>query len=215
MAFLQAQAVIPYVTNVPKDVITNTFHFQSDGSTTNAAAAALIATRLSAFYDEVYSVTGSADTYVNWANAQVKVYDLDDLQPRVPITEAMPITPTSQADGVLPAEVAIVASFHAAPPVTARRRNRVYLGGWSTLAGSTGTGSNPPAPNSATRSAIIDAMELLYAANTTALTWQGHSSYGPSPVGTYWDIDGGWVDNAWDTQRRRGHEASIRDVWSA
>lgn len=215
MAFLQAQAVIPFVTNVPKDVITNTFHFQSDGSISNAAAASLIATRLSAFYDEVYSVANSADTYVSWANAIVKVYDLDDLQPRVPIVEAMPIAPNNQADGILPAEVSIVASFHAANPVTARRRNRVYLGGFATGAASSGTTSNPPAPNSAIRASIVDAMELLHAANTTPLIWQGRSGFGATPVGTFWDVEGGWVDNAWDTQRRRGHEATIRDTWSA
>lgn len=215
MAFLRAQTVIPYVTNVPRDVITNTMHFLTGGSISNADAATEIASRLQAFYDEVYSEANTADTYVAWANAQVNVYDLSDLEPRVPIVVPFIISPTNQADGVMPSEVAIVASFHAAPPITARRRNRIYLGGWSTLAGSSGTTTNPPRPNNATRAAIVSAMEGLHAANDVDVTWSGRSGIGGGPEGVFWDIDGGWVDNAWDTQRRRGHEATSRDVWSA
>lgn len=213
MAFLASQVVLPFYTGLPEDVITNTFHWQSDGSTDLEAAADLIVPRLEAFYDACYAETGCCDAYVTWGDAIVKVYNLSDPSPRVPEQRDLDLSPATPTDANIPTECSIVLSYHAVPPVTARRRNRIYLGGWATGAASTGGSPGFPRIAGAVITDILGAATALNAANTSALRWQGHSNFGPSDTGTMWDVAGGWVDNSWDTQRRRGVDATTRTTW--
>ena len=213
MAFLNAQVSFPYFTNIPEDVITNTWHFESTG-VTNAVAAITIANRLTTFYTSVYSVSGSAGNHVNWSQGIVKVYDLADPLPRTPIIQTVPVFPTSPAASTIPTEMAIVLSYHAAPVSgvpNGRLRGRVYLGGFAQGVMGAGSASSFPTVGSSIRTQIASAATALKVANTANVEWVQRSTVG---LITSSSIQGGWVDNTPDTQRRRGVKATTRNLWT-
>ncbi len=128
----------------------------------------------------------------------------------------------------LPAEVAIGLSFHAdlddvpetaanptPPPLTirpaARRRGRVYLGPWSrtnVLGADVATGDGIPA--TMVLNVIANSAGFLLAQNTGVdLKWSTWSPTGSE----YHDVVGGYVDNAFDTQRRRGSAPTNRGTF--
>lgn len=119
----------------------------------------------------------------------------------------------------LPTEVAGVASFHAtlvgqdeevgATRPRARRRGRLYLGPLTTQAVQS---LSVPSPLLGTefRTAMAFAMaELRDASTALSIPW-GVWSRADLVVRP---VVGGWTDNAFDTQRRRGTAATARAVW--
>lgn len=217
MALARAQVIIPMATNLPQDVITNTLYFEGTGDSTDLVAQAENCTPLiQTFYNAVYAPSGSAAQYVSWSQARVQWYDLAQPEPRVPIVMPMPITAVSPSQGSVPSEVAIVASFHAAQIPGGnprRRRGRIYLGGWSAPA-LTPNATRGALVATATITAIVNAMESMQ--TTTAALDNVWSVYSPtsSTVGPLFvPVEGGWVDNAPDTQRRRGVESTARTTW--
>lgn len=213
MAFLTSQAVMPMFTNIPKDVVTNTMHWET-GAVSDDVAATNIASRLTLFYNTCFNIAGTAAAYINWSASIVKVYNLADPMPRSPITKPLPIVPLSESNTIVPTEVACVLSYYAAPESgtpAGRLRNRIYLGGLGTAAIATGTDVAFPTINPGFRVDILDAAEALAAGNTGSTDWVQRSSVG---LITSREIAGAWVDNTPDTQRRRGVVASARSVRS-
>ena len=138
----------------------------------------------------------------------IKAYDLNDPKPRYPVYED-----TGQAEvasgAALPTENSCVFSFQAervAGEVQARRRNRVYLGPFDVP-------SNEDAyvDGQLVEDVLFAAKGLLNASNSAA-TWKWNI-YSPT-TNECWDILNGWVDNGWDTQRRRGKAATARGIFS-
>lgn len=211
MTTFRAQCVFPYFTGLPEDVITNTLHFWSDTLNTSDAADQ-IASRLSSFFSTIYEDEDRTANFVDWDDAMVKVYNLDDSTPRVPEERALTVTHDPEPSSVMPTEVAVVASFHAAPPITARRRNRIYLGGFSHHISTAGTLGAFPMVLPALIIDINTAMLALQGNNSSDLTWVGVSQATGSLV--FWAPVGGWVDNTFDTQRRRGIIATSRTTWA-
>lgn len=206
---IRSQAVIPYVSGLSEDIITNTMHWLN-GVGDLEDGADYIAARLIDFYDGVYLAAGTADTYVNWAGAIVRVFDMD-VPGSSPVERQIPITPVSPASGVLPSECSAVLSYHGAIPVTPRRRNRIYLGGFANAASFEGTGANPPRLAGTLRTNVIAAAQAMHADNDVAeVQWMGWSG----ADGTMFALAGGWIDDAWDTQRRRGTDASVRNIFT-
>lgn len=181
-----------------EDRITNTWHFGANGTIDLADVVA----NVNLFYntiDHLFSkdVMDSGHT--------LKFYDLAQAEPRVPV-----LVDTSLAlvvDGVrdpAPRETAMCLSFKSfyqsgIPP--ARRRGRVYLGPFSNLI----IGLNAR-PGDAPLGAIRDAGAALLYASSAANNWQwniysrvDHAS---------WPVTAGWVDDEFDTQRRRGLRAT-------
>ena len=110
---------------------------------------------------------------------------------------------------------AICASFHGGAPITARRRGRIYVGPLGTLGVAADVTNAPHRPATAFMTHLRDAMSRLRTqslALSTPCIWVIRSSM---PSVNYVPVIGGWVDNAWDTQRRRGPVASARLTWSA
>ena len=107
----------PYFTNVPEDVIVNTFHWVWDGASppTNTELNA-VADELMAFYALIFS-SGTTNGRAPWApnsNWKVKAYDLAQAKPRVPIYSATKTaTCAISAAPTTPPEVALCLSYQA------------------------------------------------------------------------------------------------------
>lgn len=207
----RAQVVIPFFTNLPTDVITNTFHFRDIVPSTTNAVATAVSPLLGDLYELIYASSRGA-SYVNWPGSVINWYDLDDPPPRVPLTTVLgaSVTPTG---GVIPTEVAMVSSFQGDPVSgipAGRRRGRVYLGGF---AGGAAVGSASAFPTwSPTTTGDVAAAFDAFQAATAALAnhrWVVHSV----AAGQDFDVTNGWVDNGPDTQRRRSVDATLRTTW--
>lgn len=214
MTKFRSQSVFPMSTNQPRDVVTNVMHWDSPTDLFDKAAAAdAIATRLSAFYDTIYSGAGYSANYINWALSRVEVFDIAEPIPRVPEVRDLVLTLSPTAT-IVPSEVAVVLSYHSAPESgTPRQRlhNRIYLGGLGSSAIATSSGATPIVAGSF-RDMIASAADTLFAANTPSLAWVQRSS---TPTVTDRAIVGGWIDNEPDTQRRRGQGPTTRTSWVA
>lgn len=215
MPILEAQVILPFFTNLPTDVIVNRFHFNAPGSDAETEATD-IAVRLNSFYDTAYG-SGAATrvNYIDWAQAYVKVFDLSEPTPRVPVIRALAFT-AGTANSTIPTEVAVVASFHAAAESGVRFQrlyNRVYLGGLTPAWMEQSAADQFPRIAPGRVSLINTAMSDLLDANTLALEWVQVSRATGSPLAR--EIVGGWTDNSPDTQRRRSVLATSRSPWSA
>nr|CRY96768.1 hypothetical protein [uncultured prokaryote] len=200
--------------NLPEDAIVNTFHFEG-GSGLTGPDYENLQDMIADFYlgtptGESYGISNMIPSAAINGTMTYKIYDLDDPKPRAPVFE-------EQVDGVtgwgtgpsLPTEVALVMSMHAAPTsgeIQARRRNRIYLGPLVTATVSSGL----------VQSVYLDriaaaARDMLQASNAS-VTWTW-SIWSPTNSEGY-PVTGGWVDNAFDTQRRRGISATTRQLWN-
>jgi hypothetical protein len=214
MTVLRSQFIIPYFTNLPEDVITNTMHWETDDLETPEANAAVIATRLNQFYTSVF--TGRAANHVTWNLCRLKVWDLADPEPRVPVYDAVSNVSVTASTSQMPTEVAVVLSFHAAPISgvnNARLRNRIYLGGFNTTIITAGSTSSFPTIAAGTLTAVANAADTMVGLNDTGLQWVTASQATGLTITS--QIQGGWVDNEPDTQRRRGVRATTRTIWTA
>lgn len=211
MPLLKAQVVLPYTSNLPADVVTNTLFFDNQSGTDPELIEVVMQAHLLTFYTAIYNAI-AFQGYINRANAEVRWYDMTDPEPRIPNVLPLDLTAATTVSSDTPAEVSIVLAFHAQPISggnQARRRGRIYLGGFSgglTVASSSG----PPRVSSAAMTAIANAAELLLTNSQTAnCPWVVFSP----TAGTNAEVVGGWIDNEPDTQRRRGVGSTVRQVW--
>jgi hypothetical protein len=217
---LRAQVHLPRATLIPEDESINVWHFLTVGAATPADAATALTTDLGVFY-------GAIDVYLAGylsTPATLKIYDLSDVEPRVPIsTSTFALTPGT-GDGY-PAEVAICLSYRAellSGTNPARRRGRLYLGPLDEDIGVVVTGDMEV--GSSVRTAICTAAKNLVIAGAThdarwvvlsptdlgAPPWTGAALVASSA-----DVVAGYVDNAFDTMRSRGKKATTRTVFSS
>lgn len=208
-------------TGLPEDAAMNVWHFNTAESDV-VAQADQIEIALDVFYSAISSIY-SANTITGVINT--KYFDLLDVPPRVPILESS-ITIGSLGTGdALPTECAITMSYQALPESginQRRRRGRLFLGPLdggvaSTAAGVVKIGT-----------AVLEtiaAAALALQETGSVLDWQW-IVFSPTTAGAPpWTlgelnsasalVDNGWVDNAFDTQRRRGTRSDARELWSA
>lgn len=216
---LRAVVSLDAATELPEDIIQNVFHFRS------AAVDVLddcteIGIALAAFYDDIQSIY-SANTIMG--TGTIEFFDLQDVSPRLPIYTTT-FTLLAMGDGdALPTEIAICLSFQGVPISGVnqqRRRGRVYLGPLD-------TGVSTTAADLVTVTTTV--MEQIAAAATVlsgagdASTWQW-GVFSPTTAGAppwteaeltaaHADVQDGWVDNAFDVQRRRGTKATARETF--
>lgn len=189
---------------IPANYINNQFclgHPDGDGP-----VVADTVTAIKAFYDELRSICLTADIAQN--GHEMKFYALPGVEPNYPYAEETWNFTSAPTGTGLPRECAIVLSFQgsrAAGFPQARRRGRIYIG--PVLANTNVSGR----PSSTTTQDIADAAEAL----RTALLvdpqhyWAVWSTVDQEAV----QIENGWVDNAFDTQRRRGVATTSRVIW--
>jgi len=219
MGINRVVARLPYFTGVPEDVVTNTFHYGTVATPTPTQIAAMI-DGVQSFYDTAAPTDTVGEWIAPWVSrvasaCQVEVYDLSDTPPRVPIGSGTFTLPAVSGTGTLPAETAMCLSFRAAyvsGEPNARRRGRVYIGPLSSSALNPGSGTSFPVP---TNSFITN---LLNAASDSLNNIPGAEGcvwgvYSPTDNINRKIIEA-WVDNAVDTQRRRGNAPTSRTTIS-
>lgn len=214
MANMRAQVVFQGFSNLPEDRFVNTWHFS------NSLSAALhvpnIVTTLDAFYKEE-NVGGEAlDEFLSPAvnrQYEYRIYDLADPEPRVPTIIPKSMNSAAATSGH-PEELSIVLSFHGAPPVTARRRGRIYFGPLANMNTiTTASGSQYSSVHVNIIGHLIEAANaMLTASNANTGGWAIRSSV---PTQNFVPVTGGFVDNGIDIQRRRGPDASARTNWGS
>lgn len=212
---------LPYTTGLPEDESVNTFAFVWDG--TGDEPTTEITTALTDFYNV------SGGTAVRALISEVVDRGTDKCHVDLaPIIDAGPVpniggvyfqdhftlgaphgtgTPVS-----LPLECAIVCSFYASIPTLTsirRRRGRIYLGPLDIVALDT-TGPFPMIPSSTTDSLADACQSLQEDAAVAGFPWAVWSR----AAGDLFPVDSGWVNNEFDTQRRRGAEATARSNWT-
>lgn len=201
MPTYRTQVQILTADGTPANYATNTWHCAAP----DLVELALWEAALVAFYEDISNYM-SNQVKATPNNLYFKHYDIADPEPRAPVLEGpQSFTPNNTAG--LPPEVALVVSFQA--PKTsgvpqARRRNRIYLPFLTAAANST-DGRPAGAFLTAVETAAAD---LLAASGPTSADWQWMVY---SPTDNAIDlVDNGWIDNEWDTQRRRGRIATSR-----
>lgn len=143
-------------------------------------------------------------------NHEITSYLRADPTPRAPVLVTQHNYTSDPAGTPMPPEVSICLSFQSdreSGVSQARRRGRVYLGPFnSTILGTDGR------TNGTFRTAVVDFGQALLDASDAATDWawfiwstvdQDHSP-----------VTNGWVDNEFDTQRRRGREYTLRTTFS-
>ncbi len=213
MPLLRAQIMFPYDSGLPEDVAINTFHFVTTDAT--VATASVIAARLLAFYNTPSDpatgnrIAARMSPVINEAAIHVKVYNMGDLPPRQPIIDVL--TPmTLGGPNALPSEVAIVLSYRASlisGAAPARRRGRIFIGPLEVSAGF--QQSSDVRPTLSLRVAIAGAASVLVGQSDAVATWVVHSVVAASNA----TVVAGYVDDAFDTQRRRGTGATQRTAF--
>jgi len=113
-----------------------------------------------------------------------------------------------------PAEVAVCASFRHAPTdpayPAASQRGRIYIGNLSSTQAGGVTGGRCYV-GSGFRDVLCGQMKKLAAVTTAGIDWVVWSH----KLAQAFPITAGWVDDAFDTQRRRGEDAATRTLWAA
>lgn len=201
--------IFSHESGLPVDDVVNTWHWVRDSAV--ATDFDNVRDMLEDFYTTQYIVAAGSvgsDYSSRIANTvRVVAYNLEDPPPRVPAYSSTFNLPSRTGDP-LPSEVALCMSYQANPvsgQPQARRRGRVYLGPFSeAINSSVGRPSNVAKIARAGR-------ELLLASNSSTIwRWVVYS-----PTNDSWEnVQSGWVDNAWDVQRRRGPVATSRTIWN-
>jgi hypothetical protein len=201
----------------PEDVFTNTWYFRNDlvGGDPNGMAEN-IKTALTAFY---FSTSNDIGPYmsakVKREGALIKIYDLGQPLPRTPIVKTIAISAAGTSALSLPNEVAIVLSFYATNN-RPRRRGRVYLGPWNSSALAAADNTQADARPVSTLRSIIANRALNLMNSTLPLQWVVRSLGGtkvPLDQPGMYEVTAGWIDDAFDTQRRRGAASMSRTPW--
>lgn len=204
MPNLRYQATLVMASGITADYATNTWHFASDLGFSDFDEPA---TDLAAFYSSLRA--GLSPNIASSSNLIVKAYNLIDVEPRVPVYEGVFSLTGTPATYPMPAEVSLVLSFQAtrvSGEPQARRRGRIFLGplGYETA-------YDMKRPTTGFTDTLRDAGQALLNASIAAgdYAWSVWSTVD----GEMHAVDNGWVDNAWDTQRRRGLEPTARDTF--
>jgi len=216
MAIMRAQLTFPFFTGLPQDVAVNTSYWYDGTGPMNAVGVAEIENRLNAAYDRLSNYISAV---VLPRRATLAVYDLNDPAPRQPWDPAagwgVDLLPASASSG-LPNECAVCVSYFGAPlsgTAPSSRRGRMYLGPLSTNALTNGTSTSMPTVS----------INLMNAAKLFAEDLATPMNEGANLIWVQWSnarqvfapVIGGWTDSEFDTQRRRGAEATNRVTFTA
>lgn len=203
MVTCKAMVTLKMTTNIPEDDVVNTFWFEGD---TALAVTSVVPAALAARYN---GVRGVFPATVRQNGHSIKIYNMADAKPRAPISDTTFNFTTANTGNPIAPELAVCLSFQGAREsgeVQARRRGRVYIGPHD--AGAFATDGRPHADVLAAVTTfgndLLDASDLW-----TDVKWVVYSPTDGETV----EITNGWVDNAWDVQRRRGVAATDRSLF--
>lgn len=205
MPNLRALVQLQVVSGIAEDRPQNTLHFQTAVATTPYAD---IQTAIATFYN---AIRGELSSLIAQNGHRTRIYDLADPEPRAPVHDVTWNFAGAVGTNTLPSEVALVLSFQgvrASGQSQARRRGRIYIGPLRVSAADALTG-RPTTPMITT---LTGAASALLASSDAAADWSWVVRSETNNDNTF--IDNGWVDNSFDTQRRRGLAPSARTNWT-
>lgn len=209
MSVIRVQVAIPTaLQGIGFDGYVNTWYFANIGTSTPAESAVDAQGWLQTFYT---ALAGFLASDASDSPATFKAYNLADAEPRTPIVDST-LTIGGTSGSFLPPEVALVLSYRSlyrSGVPKGRCRGRVYLGPIATAAISSGR------PTSALTVAVKNAAGAMLTSSqaSTDTVWRVHSELEPDDSDQ--NVVGGWVDNEWDTQRRRSLILTTRDTFGA
>lgn len=219
MALIRAMFVGQGPSGLPEDQVVNTFHFTT--ALGRAEGHTAIVGVLQDFYNgeagQFHSISEWLGAWIS-RTAEIRTYDLADLRPREPMLSVLDLNASATGTS-MPEEVAVCLSYSAAAPITPRRRGRIYVGPLSSLAVIAGS----PTTNSRPDPAVLTDLGLAatrLADNAAGVSWvvlhraQEATEDHPASAESTSLIVQGYVDNALDTQRRRGPKTTARTPWS-
>lgn len=215
MGFMRVQVSLDRDSGLPEDVVQNVFHILTPVPIAGPISEDVFDV-IQLFYEQI-------DTYLAKTLSgaiHYKSYNLDDPTPRAPVASRDDTITPGTVDP-LPAELAACLSYRAdyeSGEPNARRRGRIYVGPLgSNSATASPTGDVWLASTFVTLLAQAGA-DLRDAINSIPSSW---CVYSPTTDATeslgnsFFDVVTGWVDNAYDVQRRRGSDATTREIWPA
>ncbi len=217
---IRVQAIFQGKSGLPEDRFINTFHFRTPSGTVEEAGMTVARNKVRDFYLlNVEGLVQSPKPVVSHYSAaitrgplalELRAYDLGAPEPRQPSTTKHDILGAAPTDW-LPAEVAAVLSFSGGVGLP-RERGRVYLGPLNT------NGRQFEATTA--RVVISPDMRLLVTAAALRMSGGPESDlarwvvYSPTNNNTV-IVQRGYIDDAYDTQRRRGEAPVLRTGFGA
>lgn len=207
MPVYRVQVILRGASGASEDVYANTYWF-SGVVPTKEQQLALMLLDLKQVYVNIEDFMSGYLT----DTATIKVYDMSDAPPREPAWSDFTWDPGQEASVSLPSELACCVSFHGAPPVSPRRRGRVYIGPLNIRTmGHAGPGQVTVPTNCWGANWHINLASAFnnFRTSEAGQDWVVHGKVSNVPV------VGGWIDDAYDIQRRRGEDAQQRLEWGA
>jgi hypothetical protein len=215
-----AQITLQGQSGAPDDIYTNAWSFFDASDPISDPNLVLYDAAFIQFYTQIKN--GQTAALYSQMGEQVaenghslRYYNRDDAPPRIPFRSTGFDFPSAPTGPSLPAEVAICLSFRGevvpgtnvgpGPHLPARRRGRIYFG---PLASGVGFFDlNDLRPTTVVRDNLLDGLEAMADECDAAGGFLGVYS---TPNDDTDRIEFAWVDNAFDTQRRRGAAPSSR-----
>ena len=238
--WVKAVVQLARASGISADTADNDFYFLcSDIDEISSGRADALRDNLVSFYNDVHA-PGTADI-ASWLSivlsrtasaCSISFYSVEEF-PTFPIVWGSPkqvrnwtLDAGGGGYGPLPSEVALVMTYHSLltdvpetesnptpPPAfirpAARRRGRIYLGPLAQQAISYTGPTNEPFPIVGLTNAISGAAANLLTATPANTDWTQLSQ----AEGSMFSVTGGWIDNAFDSQRRRGNDPTTRTTW--
>lgn len=198
---------------LPEDVFVNSMVFRNDSgfAATPQTMHDNVKAALERFYSAQQTNLRRVTEWmagVSFSDVELRTYDLGQppgdkatgTPPRTPTSSLMAL-PGQSETATLPYEVALVISWTTAVKA-AWGRGRNYIGPLTTAAAGPMTATSGPVPHPDLVTTLTQAGRALINETEVGLVVLGKT--GPK------EVTGGYVDNAWDTQRRRGLQPTIR-----
>lgn len=204
MGVIKAQVTLKTDDANPENYVSNSFAIMGTDPLANVVG---ITDEIRDFYNALsmtwYGATVAANGHT------VKYYDMPGVKPNYPIAEHTFNLTINPANAPLPTEIAVCLSFQGAKTPgfpQARRRGRIYLGPLAASVNVDGRPNETFITHVCTAALAFKSGIEGLSGNEEWCVWSGTNETGV-------DITNGWVDNAFDVQRRRGLAPSIRQVW--
>lgn len=209
MSICAIQVVLKTADGISANYCTNTYHADIDRTAISPGPEDLypiVASAFTGMYGDIFGIFGGLEQNGH----EITFYDLSEPIPRVPFYMENWDFPAAISADKLPSEVSIVSSFKTnreAGKSDRNRRNRVYLGPLrpTTLDESTGRILDN------TRTAIATAFQSIASQSGSEDDWTW-VIYSPT-LGESYPVKEGFVNNSFDTQRRRGVASTFRTTW--
>jgi hypothetical protein len=228
---------LPYIDGIPSDVSEMVYHFSAPTESDPAAVCADINTAFTNIYNDAQEgmagpLGQALSRVVDRTKCLTAFWSATDGTVRhfepLPSIE-LPVAAADTGSYDMPLQVALCCSFSGpvayntdgtvADVSAGRKRGRIFFG---PLIGETAVNSDSgyPIPQTTFINTLSAAHAYLQSLSGSDHTWgvlgRPHTSNSSDPhtrVAVFTPITAGWVDNRWDTQRRREVKASHRYTW--